>query len=75
MMVAPRSRSVAAAVMPTAVPAAEFSTTVLAAELESLMEERSLSLTPVTAMVKDWVCVEPSEETALTVMVCSVSSS
>ena len=54
-MEAPRSRSVAVALMPTGVPVAEFSTTVLAAELESLMEERALSLTPVTAMVKDLV--------------------
>ena len=74
-MAAPRSRSVAAAVMPTAVPAAEFSTTELSAELVSLMEERGLSLTPVTAMVKDLVFVEPSEETALTVIVCEVLSS
>jgi len=50
-MVAPRSRSVAAAVMPTEVPAAEFSTTVLGVLSVSLMAERALSLTPVMSMV------------------------
>ena len=65
----PASASVAKAVMPTTVPLAAFSATVLAAALVSVGVLTANSSTSVTVMVKVWVLNEPSATVAWTVMV------
>ena len=73
-MVAPESESAARAVSPTVVPTEALSATVLAEASES---ERvgGLSSTLVTLMVKVSETVPPSEDVALTVMLCDVAVS
>ena len=69
------SASEADAVMPTAVPLAEFSASELAEALVSVTDPTSNSSTSVRLMVK--ICVEklPSLEVARTVTLCEVADS
>ena len=69
MVLLPASASVATAVIPTVVPAAAFSATVLVPELASVTEPMSNSSTSPIAIVKVCVATEPSEEAACTVIV------
>ena len=69
------SASVAKAVMPTAVPMAAFSATVLPDASASETAEMAVSLTSLTSMVKLCVLVEPSVDVAVTSMVWLVAVS
>ena len=62
------SGSTALAVIPTTVPIAAFSSTVLAAPSPSLTGPTGLSFTSATAMVNTVSATEPSALVALTVM-------
>ena len=74
-MVVPASASLASAVMPTAVPFAAFSATVLAAPLLSVGPTTGLSPALVTRMLNVWLLLEPSVEVASTVMLWLVAVS
>ena len=75
MVLVVASASLAAAVIPTAVPLAAFSSTALAVPLASLTAPTLNSSTSLMLMVKFCSLVEPSAEVARTVMSCEAFAS